>query len=435
MYALGFDLTAICNGRPSWDSCGPVLYSVVFFDHKKKNMSLRIAIRRASAVLLLVTSPATLVLADAPYVDPVDDARHLGSPDNVLFWTPEQQVAGYRNSDKLFSTRSIPAGDNTFPLPYAEVDLSDVRITLGDSSMTVDDYFVHRNVAGLLVIKDGRIRYERYGLGNDEDSKWISFSVAKSVVAMLVGAAIRDGFIESVDEKVTDYLPRLKGSSYDQSSIKNLLQMASGVEWNEDYTDPESDVAKATYETVSLYEYLRHKPRSAAPGEKFNYNTAETNLAGTLLRSAIGNNLSTYLAEKIWIPFGMESDASWNLTEPGGGEFGGCCINATLRDYGRIGLFALNDGRIADGTRVLPEGWMAESTSPSSGYPGYGYFWWLGEGNDYQAIGVFGQGIYVNPDHAVVIALHSAREEADADIDWGWQTALFEGITRAIADE
>jgi len=369
--------------------------------------------------------------AEAPYIDPADDQKHLGSQDNVLFWTPEQQVAGYRNSDEIFYTRLIEAGGSVHPLPYAKVDLGDVEINLGDASMTVNEYFEKQSVAGLLVIKDGHILYERYGLGNNADSKWISYSVAKSVVAMLIGAAIQDGYIESADEKVTQYLPRLKGSSYEQSSIANLLQMASGVQWNEDYADPESDVASASWDTIDLYEHLRNKPRLAEPGEAFNYNTAETNLAGTLLRSAIGNNLSTYLSEKIWRPFGMESDASWNLTEPGGGEFGGCCINATLRDYGRIGLFALANGRLSDGTEVLPSQWMEESTTPSKAYEGYGYFWWLSENDVFSASGIFGQGIRIDRGEKLVIALHSARPDASKDSDWAWQSALFEAITEA----
>ena len=372
--------------------------------------------------------------ADAPYVDPADDHKHFGSPDKVLFWTREEQVAGYRNSDRIFWTRAIKAGDSVYPLPYAKVDLRDVEIKLDDATMTVDEYFTKQSVAGLLVIKDGKILYERYGLGNTEDSKWVSYSVAKSVVSMLIGAAIQDGYIKSVDEKVTNYLPRLKGSSYDQSSIANLLQMASGVQWNEDYADPESDVATASWETIDLYEFLRNKLRDAEPGEKFNYNTAETNLAGTLLRSAIGNNLSTYLSAKIWQPFGMESDGSWNLTEQGGGEFGGCCINATLRDYGRIGLFALAAGRLADGTEVLPPGWMRESTVPSKGYKGYGYFWWLIREDVFKATGIFGQGIYVNREENVVVALHSARPVASDDSDWAWQDALYAAITEAVKD-
>ena len=386
-------------------------------------------------ILLAATCiPFSASYADAPYVDPADDENYFGSPENSLFWTPQQQVAGYRNTDRIFYTRTIEKGDSVYVLPYARRDLGDVELTLEEQSMTVDEYFEQQAVAGLLVIKDGKIVYERYGLGNDENSTWISFSVAKSVVSMLVGAAIKDGYIDSVDEKVTTYLPRLKGSSYDQSSIANLLQMASGVAWNEDYADPESDIATAPWATLQLYEFLRDKPRTNEPGEAFNYNTAETNLAGNLLRSAIGNNLSTYLEEKIWKPFGMEADANWNLTEPGGGEFGGCCINATLRDYGRLGLFALAEGRLRDGTETLPAGWMQRSTAPSKGYAGYGYFWWLKKDGSYNASGIFGQGIYINPDENVVIALHSARPEASVDSDWAWQSALYESITRAVAD-
>jgi CubicO group peptidase (beta-lactamase class C family) len=372
--------------------------------------------------------------AEAPYIDPADDQRHFGPAESQLFWTPEQQVAGYRNMEKIFAARNIKASDTPYPLPYAKVDLNDVHFAVAETALTTDEYFVKKNVAGLLVIKDGNIVYERYGLGNTEDSRWGSYSVAKSVVSMLVGAAINDGYIKNVDEKVSDYLPRLKGSSYDQSSIRNILQMASGVAWNEDYADPESDVATATWDTVQMYQYLRDKPRIAEPGETFNYNTAETNLVGTLLRSAIGNNLSTYLADKIWHPFGMESDANWVLTEPGGGEFGGCCISATLRDYGRIGIFAMQNGRLADGTDVLPDGWMQDSTSPSRGYDGYGYLWWLVGDEIFRASGIFGQGIYVNRKENVVIAMHSARAAASTRADTALQVALFAALTDALKD-
>ena len=345
---------------------------------------------------LLMLGSAMPVCAEAPFLDPADDASRLPPPENPLFWTPEQQVVGYRNMDKVFPTRIIHAGGTPLELPEQRVDLGQVQISYEDSVLTTDEYFVRQDVAGLLVIKNGRIVYERYGLGNSRDTRWVSFSVAKSVTSMLIGAAIRDGYIGSVDEKATDYLPRLKGSSYDQASIRNILQMASGVAWNEDYADPGSDVNSVDWSTLALYEYLRDKPIDAAPGEVFNYNTAETNLIGTLLRSAMGNNLSTYLSEKIWRPFGMEADANWMLTEPGGGEFGGCCISATLRDYGRLGLFALGNGRLTDGTPVLPDNWMAESTAPSKGNPGYGYLWWLGEDGVFRASGIFGQGIGCN---------------------------------------
>ncbi|MCP5182158.1 MAG: serine hydrolase [Pseudomonadales bacterium] len=381
--------------------------------------------KRAMAWLVIgVWMPLTLQAAE----------EKLPAPSATpLFWKGDEQVAGFRNMSRLFPHRDIHAGGRVLELPVAERDLDGVTFADGDARMTVAQYIERQRVAGLLVVKDGTIVYERYALGNDRNTRWVSFSVSKSVVSMLIGAAIQDGYIRDVNESVTAYLPRLAHSSYDASSIENLLQMASGVAWNEDYADPDSDVATASYATLPLYEFLRNKPRDAKPGEKFNYNTAETNLAGTLLRSAIGNNLSTYLEEKIWQPFGMESDAFWQLTEPGGGEFGGCCINATLRDYARIGLFALADGVLADGTRVLPEGWMMRSTTPSRGFDGYGYFWWLKPDDAYAASGIFGQGIYINPGKKVVIALHSARPDASKDSDWILEDALFQALADAVA--
>ncbi len=381
---------------------------------------------------LMLGCASPLARAEAPWIDPADEASHFGAPDDVLFWTPAQQVAGYRNFHRLFPTRRIEAGEKPLVLPTEPRQLGSVMIRTPQQELSVDAYFKQQNVAGLLVIKNGAIVYERYGLGNTPDSLWTSFSVAKSVTSMLIGAAMLDGYIASVDEKVTDYLPRLKNSAYDQASIRNLLQMASGVAWNEDYADPQSDINSADWHTLRLYEYLRDKPRQAAPGELFHYNTAETNLAGTLLRSAIGNNLATYLSDKIWKPFGMESDGNWLLSEPGGGEFGGGNFNATLRDYGRIGLFALANGRLPDGQQVLPENWMKDSTTPSAGSAGYGYFWWLNPDGAYRALGIFGQEIYINPQEQVVIALQSAREVASQDEDWELQLALMTALTQAL---
>lgn len=383
---------------------------------------------------LLWVAGVQLATADAPTINPVDDAKHFGAADNMLFWTPAQKVAGFRNQNKIVPVRQIKSGTDPYPLPYQRRELGQVELRLDEQVITTDDYFRAQNVAGLLVIKDGHIVYERYGLGNTEDSLWVSFSVAKSVTAILVGAAIQDGYIESLDEKVTDYLPRLKGSPYEQSTVRNILQMASGVEWNEDYADRQADINQVEWETLQLYEYLNTLEREHPPGQVFNYNTAETNLVGNLLRSAIGNNLSTYASQKIWRPFGMEADASWALTEIDGGEFGGSSINATLRDYGRIGLFALNDGQLRDGTRVLPEHWMRDSTAPSKGYAGYGYLWWLQPDGSYQATGIFGQGIRINPKENVVIALHSARDAASKPSDWALQDALFDALTAAVSD-
>lgn len=394
--------------------------------------------QRILTTILLLCSFG-MATAEAPTLDPADDEKYFGAPEELLFWTPPQQVAGYRNMARIFPTRVIKAGDFVRELPTRDKGLDTLQFTVDGAPLTIDDFVTRQNVAGLLVVKNGEIVFERYRLGNTEDSVWVSYSVSKSVTSMLVGAAIRDGYIKSVDEKVTDYLPRLKGSAYDQSSIRELMQMASGVRWNEDYADRQSDLnilnsSPGGWEAVNLYNYLRDLPRDAEPGKVFNYNTAETNLVGTLLRSAIGNNLATYLTEKIWRPYGMQADANWLLSKPGGGEAGGCCISATLRDYARLGLFAMGGGRLADGTEVLAPGWMEESTRPSGGYAGYGYLWWLNEDGSFRASGIFGQGIYVNAAEGIVIAMQSARALASNRPDWDLQKRMFDAFVDALRD-
>ena len=370
--------------------------------------------------------------AGAPYVDPADDAQHFGPPTRFLFWTPKQKVAGFRNIASIFATRTIQAGDEALPLPATRRQVRRLSYRVDGATFDMNDFMAHNHVVGLIALKDGVIRLERYAAGNDENSLWVSFSVAKSVVSMLIGAAIADGYIASVDEPVTDYLPRLKGSAYDETSIRDLLQMASGVAWNEDYADPESDVNNLPPNLVDLYRMLRAKPRVAAAGDVFNYNTAETNLVGALLRAAIGNNLATYLEHKMWLPFGMQADANWMTHGVGGGELGGCCISATLRDYARIGLFALADGVLADGTRVLPEGWMQSSTEPSRAFPGYGYLWWLEDG-PYSALGIFGQTIFVDPVRNVVIVTHSVWPTAVGDAFYQHRRAFTNALAERLA--
>ncbi|MEM1231954.1 MAG: serine hydrolase [Pseudomonadota bacterium] len=386
----------------------------------------------------LAPDPPDAVPAYSNTADPAaggySEVRPAVDSGSVLFLKGEAKLYAFRNQELLAPTRLVRASAQPLALQLALQDLDDLSIELGADTRTLDEYFEQQNTAGLVVVKDGAIVYERYALGNDQDSRWVSFSVAKSLVSLLYGVAVKDGLIRSLDDPVTDYLPALKNSAYSTATIRHLLQMASGVAWNEDYADPESDVASASYETLALYEHLRNKPRTAPAGERFNYNTAETNLAGTLLRSAIGNNLSSYLQNRIWQPFGMAADAYWLLTEPGGGEFGGCCINATLRDYARIGLFALADGVTAEGVRLLPPGWMAESTTPSPGYDGYGYFWWLTEGSAYRASGIFGQSIYIDPDRNLVIAVHSANDAADSEADWAWLQAMQAAFAARLAD-
>ena len=288
-----------------------------------------------------------------------EDWSSFGNLENVLRWTPEQQLRGYRNIDRIYPTRPVTASPHPFPLPDKPADFSGLRYTVGAGTFDINAFVSHNHIVGLLAIRDGNVVLERYAQGNTPDTRWYSFSVAKSVVSMLVGAAVKDGFISSVDVPVSNFLPVLRGSAYDDVTLRQAMTMSSGVAWDEDYADPQSDIAQTGGSALDRLRYLLRKQRVAAPGSTFNYNTEETNLVGAVLRAAIGNNLATYLEDKIWRRFGMEHDANWLLLSESGAEHGGCCLSATLRDYGRLGLFALRNGRLTDGSSVLPEGWMA----------------------------------------------------------------------------
>src|SRR5262245_24941076 len=205
-------------------------------------------------------------------------------------------------------------------------------------------------------------------------------SVVKSITATLIGAAIEDGHIQSIEDPLTRYLPQLSGSAYEGVSIRNLLQMASGVKWDETYTDPRSDrrrmlEVQGAQEPGGVLALMTKLPRAAAPGSRWNYSTGETHVAGALLRAAVRKPLTEYLSERIWSRFGMESNATWWLDSPDGLEVGGSGLSATLRDYGRFGLFLLEGGK-AGGEQILPADWMKDAGSPKivGGKPvDYGY--------------------------------------------------------------
>ena len=268
-----------------------------------------------------------------------------------------------------------------------------------------------QRAAGVIVVHNGKIRLEQYGLDYSAEERWTSFSVAKSFTSTLVGAAIQDGYIKSIDDPLTDYIPELKGSGYDEVTVKQLLTMTSGVRWNEDYEDPQSDVAQFTLtEAVDGVDptivYMKTLESEATPGTRWQYNTGETNLIGVLVIKATGKPLADYLSEKIWQPYGMGNEAIWILNK-GGWEIGGCCISSTLRDYALLGQFAAGEGKI-NGQSVVPDGWFAAAGTKQAdiGEPGfgYGYQWWTYDDGSYGAKGIFGQGIFIDPKRNLIIA-------------------------------
>lgn len=336
---------------------------------------------------------------------------------------PDLAVSTYRNIDRLFPTHRIKAGDHPYALPKSDKQLSNVRFTVGDKKYDLYDFVALDSITAMLVLKDGKIVFETYQRGNTEKTRWMSMSIAKSITSTLAAAAIKDGLIKGLDAQVVDYVPELKGSAYEGVTVRNVLMMSSGVKWNETYTDPASDrrallKAQILQKPRSAMALMASLPRAAEPGTANTYSTGETQVLGEIVRGAVKMPLADYLSQKIWQPFGMESDARWWLDSPDGVEIGGSGISATLRDYGRFGLFFMNGGKI-NGTSILPEGWVREATLPTILKGGksldYGYMWWTAwtepsvKDGAYSAVGIQGQNIYVNPANNVVIVTFGAQ--------------------------
>ena len=370
----------------------------------------------ATAAGALVVALAQPALAQKPVTNP--------PVASILTWTQKQQLERYRAIEKVYAVDTIRKGEKVRALPAAASQI-DPKITFDKQTSTLEAFMKDNRISGLIALKDGEVVLEKYALGRKPEDRWTSFSVAKSMTAVLMGAAIRDGWIRNVHEPVTRYLPELKGSAYDGVSIRQLISMQTGVTWDENYASQQSDVARANtapftgghpIENNPLLQYMTKLPKKTEPGEEWAYKTGETDLAGmVLVRALAGKSLAQYASEKIWAPYGMEQDGIW-MQDKAGLNRGGCCMSMTLRDYARIGQFMLEGGKI-DGKDVLAPGWVEESTHnhapPKSRARGesYGYFWWPME-EGYRAVGIFGQGIYVYPEENLVIAINAAMPKA-----------------------
>jgi len=370
---------------------------------------LRLALAAAAAVLI----PAGAMAQASP--------PPMGA--SILMWSPQQQQEGYKSMEKLTAAKVVKRGAEVYPLPAGKP--LDLKLKVAGTPYDIEGFMAAYRVSGLLVIKDGKVLLERYGLERGPSDRWTSFSVAKSVTSTLVGAAIQDGFIKSLEDPVTAYIPELKGGGYEGVTVRQLITMTSGVKWNEDYEDMNSDVAKVGLSVIEpgvnpVVSYMRRLPRDVTPGTRFHYSTGETDLVGVLVSNAVGKPLSQYLSEKVWAPFGMEQDAIW-VEDVAGHERGGCCMSMTLRDYGRVGLFILGGGK-AGGKQVVPETWTKDATRQQividpahPGEGGYGYFWWINPtAGSYEALGIFGQSITTFPKDRLIIVLNSAWPKADA---------------------
>jgi CubicO group peptidase (beta-lactamase class C family) len=388
-----------------------------------------------------------ILLACAPLGSQPQEA--IGSVQEVFNGTlrPDIEVNTFRHIDRLFPSRTVSHGASVYPLPLSSKPLMNLHFMSKGKKYDIFDYLSLNRVSGLLIVKDDKIAFEDYELGNTDKTRWISWSMVKSISSTLVGAAIKDGYIASINDQITKYLPQLAGGAYEGVSIRNVLQMASGVKWDETYTDPKSDRRhmlnlQLEQKPGDIIKFMASLPRAGAPGSLWNYSTGETHIVGALIRAAAKRPVAQYLSEKIWSKFGMETDATWWLESPDGLEVGGSGFSATLRDYGRFGLFALSGGKAA-GENVVPEGWFREAGSSkqvSGKLVDYGHMWWtygptanpVHQGA-FQAEGIFGQFIYINPREHVVVVVWSARPKPtgsntidDGDFFAGVVTALHE---------
>lgn len=388
-----------------------------------------------------------------------DGANPERAAPNIMDTTPENQAPTFRNQIQIWPHRVIHRGEVVRPLPPHARPLADLTFELGGVRLSVSDYMARRRTAGLLILKHGEIALERYGMGNSPESRWTSCSTAKSITATLVGAALHDGAIGSLDDRCEQYLPRLRGSAYDGVTIRNLLRMCSGVAWREDYdADVRSEVdllgrAMARRCPGAVMDLMCELPRAHPQGTLFNYSTGDSCVLGAAVAAATGRPLADYCAETIWGPAGMEADGYWQLESEGGLELGGFGVSARLRDFGRFGQLVLEDGEAFNGRRVLPSTWRDLAGQPDSastgfgrlmpGSPaGYGYHWWAvpplpgGVNNGaFSARGIFGQFIFVNPTEQVVIAIHSAwrqPQDSDAEIE---TVAMIRAAVRALRTE
>lgn len=359
-------------------------------------------------------------------ISPVRSALDVDAPlppggAAYLTWTPDQQIVGFRSLEKINPVHIVRHAAHIDPLPKANHQIAP-RWTWNCELMDLERYIETWRISGVIVLKDGKVALERYGLGREEGDAWLLTSATKSVTSILVGAAIQDGYIEGLDAPVTDYIPELKDSAYEGVTGRHLLTMTSGVRWTEDiqgdFTHPDANFLAywaPVLETGidSMVSYLRRLPRADHPGTKYNYSEGDPHLAGIMVSNATGKSLSDYLSEKLWQPYGMEGDAYWQLDSSGREQAGGF-LSVTLRDCARVGQFMLDGGK-AGAVQVLPPGWIADATSahvtlppdPESNWKGYGYFWWVRE-DCYAALGGFGQRIIVYPKDNVVIAINSA---------------------------
>jgi len=316
-----------------------------------------------------------------------------------------------RRDYRKFPTRPLPASSEPFQYAVAAKELGPKHATVKGKDVPFDDWLAEHKTIAFLIIRRDTILYERYFKGYDEAHVHPSFSMAKSVVSMLIGTAIADGLIRDVQQPITDFIPELKANGFDAVTIEHVLQMTSGIDFKESYVNPFGTVAKFYYGR-QLTKYTLDLKLKHTPGTKWEYVSGDTQLLGLLLERALRakgdeRTLTQYLSDRIWTPLGMEHASSWSIDHKGDGiEKAFCCINAPARDFAKLGSLYLKNGQWR-GQQLVPQAWVETSTkavTTNGGASGYRYQWWLPSSDgDFHAEGILGQFIYVDPARELVI--------------------------------
>jgi CubicO group peptidase (beta-lactamase class C family) len=363
-------------------------------------------------------------LAPAPAYD-----SGSGVPAPAGFFRTKNTAIAFRNTEEIMPTRRIPTSATPSRLK-APTAAYDVHYTFDGGSRSLLDFVRRNDTAALVILKDDRIVFEGYYQGADPTDLFTSFSSGKSFVSTLVGLAVADGHVKSIHDPIRLYLPELAGSAYESATIKQVLQMASGTSYSEDYDDPASDIdafaSLVGRNQGGLYDFARSFTAKRKPGTEFYYATTDTEILGALVARTTGKSLSAYMSERLWKPLGAESAGRWTLDQPGGAgrEVAGGALQLRARDYARFGaLFA--HGGAWNGAQIVPAAWVAEATRPQDPYVdyghvepgtqiGYGYQWWCVPGPEhrYSAEGIHGQFVFVDPGAKVVVVAMSAWPEA-----------------------
>lgn len=312
------------------------------------------------------------------------------------------------NDHKKF--RSRPLHSDSLKYHFILSDNGKFPKTINDKNLEevpFDQYLEDSKTVAFLIIRNDTIHYEKYFKGYNKESIVPSFSMAKSITSILIGCAIDEGLIGSVDEPITIYIPELKKKGFEKVTIKHLLQMTSGIRFNESYINPFGDAASFYY-GLNLRKKISKMKLKSEPGKKFEYVSGNTQLLGLILeRSLKGKTVTQYLQDKLWTPLGMEYDASWSIDRNENGlEKAFCCLNARARDFAKIGRLYLNKGNW-NGKQIVSQNWVensikAENKDGSAQF--YQYQWWLPSPNgDFMAEGFLGQFIYVNPSSNLIM--------------------------------